>query len=65
MFPQKFSIEVYHILNSFFGLMTIVGFYKLNKKEIARLGRGAEKEIKKYTFSGMVKKYEQIYDEIC
>ena len=37
----------------------------LNKKEIARLGRGAEKDIKKYTFSGMVKKYEQIYDEIC
>lgn len=31
MFPQKFSIEVYHILNSFFGLMTIVGLYKLNK----------------------------------
>ena len=25
MFPKKFSIEVYHILNSFFGLMTIVG----------------------------------------
>ncbi len=41
MFPQKFSIEVYHILNSFFGLMTIVGFYKLNKilfnKNIAKI----------------------------
>ena len=36
-----------------------------NKKEIARLGRGAEKDIKKYTFAGMVKKYERIYDEIC
>ena len=31
MFPKRFSIEVYHILNSFFGLMTIVGLYKLNK----------------------------------
>ena len=31
MFPKKFSIEVYHILNSFFGLMAIIGFYKLNK----------------------------------
>ena len=31
MFPQKFNLEVYHILNSFFGLMTIVGLYKLNK----------------------------------
>tara|TARA_Y200000002_G_scaffold378015_1_gene384600 strand:+ start:102 stop:1664 length:1563 start_codon:yes stop_codon:yes gene_type:complete len=41
MFPQKFSMEVYHILNSFFGLMTIVGLYKLNKilfnKNIAKI----------------------------
>ncbi len=31
MFPQKFHLEVFHILNAFFGLMTIVGLYKLNK----------------------------------
>ncbi len=41
MFPQKFNLEVYHILNSFFGLMTIVGLYKLNKilfnKPIAKI----------------------------
>ncbi len=41
MFPQKFNLEVYHILNSFFGLMTIVGLYKLNKilfnKSIAKI----------------------------
>ena len=41
MFPQKFYLEVYHVLNSFFGLMTIVGFYKLNKilfnKSIAKI----------------------------
>ena len=41
IFPHKFNLEVYHILNSFFGLMTIVGFYKLNKilfnKPIAKI----------------------------
>lgn len=41
MFPQKFNLEIYHILNSFFGLMTIVGLYKLNKilfnKSIAKI----------------------------
>ena len=41
MFPQKFYLEVYHVLNSFFGLMTIVGLYKLNKilfnKSIAKI----------------------------
>ena len=37
MFPQKFYLEVYHLLNSFFGLMTIVEaftnllkFYSIN-----------------------------------
>ena len=41
MFPQKFYLEVYHVLNSFFGLMTIVGLYKLNKilfnKSVAKI----------------------------
>ena len=41
IFPQKFYLEVYHVLNSFFGLMTIVGLYKLNKilfnKSIAKI----------------------------
>ena len=41
MFPQKFNLEVYHILNSFFGLMTIVGLYKITKiifnKPIAKI----------------------------
>ena len=37
----------------------------VNKKEVERLGRGAKKEIKKYTFAKMLRKYEQIYDEIC
>ena len=31
MFPKKFNIEIYHILNSFFGLATIIGLYRLNK----------------------------------
>lgn len=36
-----------------------------NKKEIVRLGRGAKKEIEKYSFAKMLRKYEQTYDEIC
>ncbi len=39
--PNKFSIEIYHIINTFFGLMTIVGLHKINKilfnKTIAKI----------------------------
>ena len=47
--------------------MSLVMYFPaiVNKKEVERLGRGAKKEIKKYTFAKMLRKYEQIYDEIC
>ena len=30
--PQKFSIEIFHLINTFFGLLTIVGVYQVIKK---------------------------------
>ncbi len=39
--PQKFSVEIYHLINTFFGLLTIVGLYhivkKLFNKKIAKI----------------------------
>lgn len=29
--PKKFNLEIYHIINAFIGLMTLVGLYKINK----------------------------------
>ena len=41
IFPNQIKLEVYHIINTFLGLMTIVGFYKIAKllfnKEIAKI----------------------------
>tara|TARA_Y100000992_G_C21267917_1_gene495003 strand:+ start:840 stop:2309 length:1470 start_codon:yes stop_codon:yes gene_type:complete len=41
IFPKKLELEIYHLINTFFGLMTIVGLYKINKilfnKEVARI----------------------------
>ena len=41
IFPNKFNLEIYHFINTFFGLMTIVGLYKINKilfnKSIAKI----------------------------
>ena len=31
IFPNKFNLEIYHIINASMGLMTIVGLYKINK----------------------------------
>ena len=30
-FPKNYTVEVFHIINAFFGLMIIVGLYKINK----------------------------------
>ncbi len=30
--PEKFSVEINHIINSFFGLMVLVGLYQITKK---------------------------------
>ncbi len=30
--PEKYNLESYHVINAFFGLMTIVGFYHIVKK---------------------------------
>ena len=41
IFPGQFKLEVYHIINTLLGLMTIVGLYKITKflfnKEIAKI----------------------------
>ena len=41
IFPKNFSLEVFHIINSLFGLATIYGLYKINKilfnKSIAKI----------------------------
>ena len=31
IFPKSYLTEVFHIINAFFGLMIIVGLYKINK----------------------------------
>ncbi len=30
--PSKFSVEIFHLINTFFGLVTIVGVYQVSKK---------------------------------
>ena len=41
IFPKDFNLEIFHLINSFFGLMTIVGLYRLNKilfnKSVAKI----------------------------
>ncbi len=41
IFPNRFEIEIFHIINTFFGLLTIVGLYKINKilfnREVAKI----------------------------
>ena len=37
MFPQKYYLEIFHLINSFFGLMIFVGVYQLQKNFIINL----------------------------
>ena len=41
IFPKNYTVEVFHIINGFFGLMIVVGLYKINKilfnKSIAKV----------------------------
>ena len=41
LFPKSFQIEAYHLINATFGLLTIVGLYKITRiilnKEIAKI----------------------------
>ena len=41
IFPKHLSLEIFHLINTIFGLMTIVGLYRINKilfnKTIAKI----------------------------